>query len=109
MTKAQPGFMLVIIALTGPSMKTRLLDGNEPVQRGSILSVFSLADFLGSGLGRSVAGLLSGTLGLTLRSTLRIPCSVLPLIVSLYFFAGVKKLREPIKRGVSEMKALVRA
>jgi predicted MFS family arabinose efflux permease len=108
------GFMAAFLAaMTGPNMKTMLLDVNAPEQRGAIFSIFNLTDSLGTGLGRSVAGLLSGALGLALSlaicSTLWILCSVLLLVVSIYFLADVEALRESMKRIAKEMKELAKA
>jgi predicted MFS family arabinose efflux permease len=108
---ALSGFVAAFLAaMTGPNMKTMLLDVNAPEQRGAIFSIFNLTDSLGTGLGRSVAGLLSGALGLALSlalcSTLWILCSVLLLIVSLYFLADVERLRESMKRVAREMREL---
>jgi predicted MFS family arabinose efflux permease len=97
-----------LAAMTGPNMKTMLLDVNAPEQRGAIFSIFNLTDSLGMGLGRSVAGLLSGALGLALSlaicSTFWVLCTVFLLVVSLFFVSDVEKLRERMKQVAAEMK-----
>jgi predicted MFS family arabinose efflux permease len=102
-----------LAAMTGPNMKTMLLDVNAPEQRGAIFSIFNLTDSLGTGLGRGVAGLLSGALGLALSlalcSTLWVFCTVFLLIVSIYFLADMGKLRESMRKVAEEMKAKARA
>ena len=98
-----------LAAMTGPNMKTMLLDVNAPEERGAIFSIFNLTDSLGTGLGRGVAGLLSGVLGLALSlaicSTFWVLCTAFLLIVSLFFVADVQKLRDAMRKTAEEMKA----
>jgi predicted MFS family arabinose efflux permease len=100
-------------AMTGPNMRTMLLDVNAPEQRGAIFSIFNLTDSLGTGLGRSVAGLLSGALGLALSlavcSAFWVLCTVFLLIVSLYFVADVEALRASMRKVADEMRQKAKA
>jgi MFS family permease len=102
-----------LAAMTGPNMKTMLLDVNAPEERGAIFSIFNLTDSLGTGLGRGVAGLLSGALGLALSlaicSTFWVLCTAFLIIVSLFFVADVQKLRDAMRKTAEEMKAKVSA
>jgi MFS family permease len=91
-------------------MKTMLLDVNAPEQRGAIFSIFNLTDSVGTGIGRGVAGLLSGLIGslavpIALCSTLWGLCAILLFIVSLYFIADVEALRASMKKVAEEMQA----
>ncbi len=102
------GFVAAFLAaMTGPNMKTMLLDVNAPEERGAIFSIFNLTDSLGTGIGRGVAGLLSGALGLALSlalcSTLWILCTVFLMIVAIYFLADVEALRASMKKVAAEM------
>jgi len=112
---AASGFVAAFLAaMTGPNMKTMLLDVNAPEQRGAIFSIFNLTDSVGTGIGRGIAGLLSGLIGslalpIALCSTLWIICSVLLIVVSFHFLADVEKLRELMKSVASEMKKLAKA
>jgi predicted MFS family arabinose efflux permease len=104
------GFLAAgLAAMTGPNMKTMLLDVNAPEERGAIFSIFNLTDSLGTGLGRSVAGLLSGALGLAMSlaicSTFWLLCTIFLFIVSLFFLSDIEKLRALMKRAAEEMKA----
>ena len=95
-------------------MKTMLLDVNAPEQRGAIFSIFNLTDSVGTGIGRGIAGLLSGLIGslalpIAICSSLWIICSVLLVVVSFHFLADVEKLRELMKSVASEMKKLAKA
>jgi predicted MFS family arabinose efflux permease len=109
------GFLAAFLAaMTGPNMKTMLLDVNAPEQRGAIFSIFNLTDSVGTGIGRGVAGLLSGIIGslalpIALCSTLWILCSVFLMIVSLYFLADVEALRESMKKIAEDMKKMAKA
>jgi predicted MFS family arabinose efflux permease len=102
-------FAAGLAAMTGPNMKTMLLDVNAPEERGAIFSIFNLTDSLGTGLGRGVAGLLSGALGLAaslaICSTFWVLCTVFLFIVSFFFLADVQRLRELMKKAAEEMKA----
>jgi hypothetical protein len=94
--------------MTGPNMKTMLLDVNAPEERGAIFSIFNLTDSLGTGLGRGVAGLLSGALGLAMSlaicSTLWVFCTAFLLIVSLFFVSDIESLRSRMRAAAAEMK-----
>jgi predicted MFS family arabinose efflux permease len=109
-TLAAIGFLAAgLAAMTGPNMKTMLLDVNAPEERGAIFSIFNLTDSLGTGLGRSVAGLLSGALGLAMSlaicSTFWVLCTIFLFIVSLFFLSDIEKLRALMSEAASEMKA----
>lgn len=51
------------VAMTGPNMRTMLLDVNDPESRGPIFSIFNLTDSVGTGLGKWGAGILTGLFG----------------------------------------------
>jgi MFS family permease len=108
---AAAGFIAAFFAaMTGPNMKTMLLDVNAPEERGAIFSIFNLTDSLGTGVGRGVAGLLSGLIG-----SLALPivictsfwgfCTVFLMVVSLFFVADVQRLRDAMRKAAEEMKA----
>lgn len=67
-------------AMTGPNMRTMLLDVNVPENRGPIFSIFNLTDSLGTGFGRLVAGFLSVAFGLM---------TSLSISVSFWIFCGI--------------------
>jgi MFS family permease len=73
-------FAAFFAAMTGPNMRTMLLDVNVPESRGPIFSIFNLTDSLGTGLGRLVAGFLSVTFGLM---------ASLGISVSFWIFCGI--------------------
>lgn len=112
---AASGFVAAFLAaMTGPNMKTMLLDVNAPEQRGAIFSIFNLTDSVGTGIGRGVAGLLSGLIGslavpIALCSTLWGLCAVFLFVVSLYFLSDVDKLRESMRRVAEEMRSRAKA
>jgi predicted MFS family arabinose efflux permease len=102
-----------LAAMTGPNMKTMLLDVNAPEQRGAIFSIFNLTDSVGTGLGRSVAGLLSGAVGLALSlaicSTLWVLCTVFLLVAARFFVADIAALKKRMEEVAIEMKAGAKA
>lgn len=107
---AAAGFTAAFLAaMTGPNMKTMLLDVNAPEERGAIFSIFNLTDSLGTGLGGFVAGMLSGAIGLALSLTVCsafwLLCTAFLLAVALYFVADMGRQREAMSRVAEEMKA----
>jgi MFS family permease len=87
-----------------------LLDVNAPEQRGAIFSIFNLTDSVGTGVGRGVAGLLSGLIGslalpIAVCSTRWVFCSVFLVVVSFHFLADVERLRERMGKVAQEMKS----
>ncbi|HON14361.1 MAG TPA: MFS transporter [Treponema sp.] len=73
-------FAAFFAAMTGPNMRTMLLDVNVPESRGPIFSIFNLTDSLGTGFGRFVAGFLSVAFGLM---------ASLSISVSFWIFCGI--------------------
>ncbi|MFQ3546944.1 MAG: MFS transporter [Termitinemataceae bacterium] len=73
-------FAAFFAAMTGPNMRTMLLDVNVPESRGPIFSIFNLTDSLGTGFGRFVAGMLSVAFGLM---------ASLGISVSFWIFCGI--------------------
>jgi len=98
-----------LAALTGPNMKTMLLDVNAPEHRGAIFSIFNITDSLGTGFGRFVAGLLSGALGLAMSlalcSAMWVFCTVFLFLAAGVFVSDIGALREKMKVVAAEMKA----
>jgi predicted MFS family arabinose efflux permease len=73
-------FAAFFAAMTGPNMRTMLLDVNVPENRGPVFSIFNLTDSLGTGFGRAVAGYLSVAFGLM---------ASLGISVSFWIFCGI--------------------
>ena len=69
-----------LVSITGPNVRTMLLDTNLPENRGAIFSIFNLTDSVGTGIGKYVAGLLSVSYGLgmamNLSTVVWFPCAV---------------------------------
>ncbi|HUX40706.1 MAG TPA: MFS transporter [Rectinemataceae bacterium] len=98
-----------LASLTGPNMRTMLLDVNAPEQRGAIFSIFNITDSLGTGFGRFVAGSLSGLLGLAMSlalcSTMWLFCAVFLLMASATFAGDIGALRRNMEKVALQMKA----
>jgi predicted MFS family arabinose efflux permease len=106
------GFLAACLsAMTGPNTKTMLLDVNAPESRGAIFSIFNLTDSLGTGLGRGVAGILSGMVGLAaslaICSGLWFLCSVFMLLAAAVFVLDIGSLRKRMDEVAAEMRAAV--
>jgi len=99
----------LLVSMTGPNMKTMLLDVNAPEQRGAIFSIFNLTDSLGTGLGRAVAGMLSGAVGLSVSlaicSSMWLFCAILLIVVAAFFIPDIRKLKERMEAAAREMRA----
>ncbi len=96
------------VAMTGPNMRTMLLDVNQPEKRGPIFSIFNLTDSVGQGMGRWVAGILSLALGrafsLSACSLFWIGCAAALWAVAAFFPLDIKKLKQSMEDIASEMK-----
>ncbi len=104
------GFLAAFFAsMTGPNMRTMLLDTNVPENRGAIFSIFNLTDSVGTGMGKYVAGVLSVGFGLTAAistsAAFWIPCGVLLGIAALVFAGDIKELHRNMQEVAREMKA----
>jgi predicted MFS family arabinose efflux permease len=99
----------LLVSMTGPNMKTMLLDVNAPEQRGAIFSIFNLTDSLGTGVGRGVAGLLSGAVGLSLSlaicSGFWIFCVILLFAVTAFFIPDIDRLKSRMREVAEEMRS----
>lgn len=108
------GFMAAgFAAMTGPNMRTMLLDTNTPENRGPIFSIFNLTDSLGTGLGRYVAGQLSVLFGLAASLSISAGfwtiCGITLLLSASVFPADIERLHISLKKIAEDMKATARA
>ena len=102
------GFLASFFAsMTGPNMRTMLLDTNVPENRGAIFSIFNLTDSVGTGIGKYVAGILSVGFGLTAAmsssAAFWIPCGVLLAVAALVFAGDVSGLHDRMREVAREM------
>lgn len=107
---AAAGFLAAgFAAMTGPNMRTILLDVNLPEDRGPIFSVFNLTDSLGTGFGRFVAGSLSAALGLAaamaISAAFWLVCGILLLLAGGAFLADLGRQRAAMAAAAAEMRA----
>jgi predicted MFS family arabinose efflux permease len=108
------GFLAAFFAsMTGPNMRTMLLDTNVPENRGAIFSIFNLTDSVGTGIGKYVAGLLSVGFGLTAAistsAAFWIPCGALLWVAAMVFAGDIKALHARMQEVAREMKASTKA
>lgn len=100
-------FTSLMASLTGPNVKTMLMNVNVPENRGAIFSVFNLTDSLGTGIGRFVGGWLAQLLtigpALTISSLFWIPCGILLLALVRLFPWDVEHLRTDMKTLAKEL------
>lgn len=97
------------VAMTGPNMRTMLLDVNTPEQRGPIFSIFNLTDSVGQGAGKWVAGVLtllfaSRATSLTICVLFWLGCAVTLWIVARFFPRDIGGLHETMEGIAKEMK-----
>jgi predicted MFS family arabinose efflux permease len=103
------GFLTAFCAaITGPNMKTMLLDVNVPEDRGAIFSIFNLTDSLGTGLGRWVAGLLSVGVGLAgalaISSSFWVICAAVLILAARFFTRDIAALKGNMAKAAEEMR-----
>ncbi len=103
------GFLAAFFAaMTGPNMRTMLLDVNPPEDRGPIFSIFNLTDSLGTGLGRWVAGKLSVALGLAgaiaVSASFWVICGIVLILTARIFPRDIENLKERMARAAREMR-----
>ena len=96
------------VAMTGPNMRTMLLDTNVPENRGAIFSIFNLTDSLGTGFGKWVAGILSVAVGLTasisICSAFWYGCAFVLFLAAAIFPLDIAKQKERLEEIAKQMK-----
>lgn len=88
-------------SMTGPNVKTMVMNSNEPENRGRIFSVFNLTDSLGVGFGQFFAGVVAASIGsvgaaLNISALFWLPCSAILLV-------AVKSLPQDRRRLMKKM------
>lgn len=88
-------------SMTGPNIKTMVMNSNEPENRGRIFSVFNLTDSLGVGFGQFFAGVVAAGIGsvgaaLNISALFWLPCSAILLV-------AVKSLPQDRRRLMKKM------
>jgi predicted MFS family arabinose efflux permease len=100
------------VSMTGPNMRTMLLDTNVPENRGAIFSIFNLTDSVGTGIGKYFAGLLSVSVGLgaaiTTSAAFWFPCAIILWAASFFFRRDINALHDAMGKIASDMKARTR-
>ncbi|AKI96721.1 MFS transporter [Kosmotoga pacifica] len=89
-------------SMTGPNMKTMLMNVNIPENRGRIFSVFNLTDSLGTGVGKVFAGSVSATLGslsaaMNISAFFWIPCAIVLLFAVYTLSNDVERLHRKME------------
>lgn len=105
------GFLAAFFAaMTGPNMRTMLLDVNPPEDRGPIFSIFNLTDSLGTGLGRWVAGVLSVALGLAgaiaVSASFWVICGIVLILTARIFPGDIGIQKERMAQAAREMRGV---
>jgi predicted MFS family arabinose efflux permease len=99
-----------LISVTGPNVRTMIMDINVPENRGAIFSIFNLTDSVGAGIGPFFAGNLSVLFGLKMAMissvAVWLPCALLMWITSFFFVADLKKEHQKISIVAEEMSQL---
>lgn len=95
-------------SMTGPNMKTMLMNVNPPENRGRIFSIFNLTDSLGTGFGQFFAGTLAtavGSLGVAMNvsALFWLPCGLVLLTAALVFPKDIASLNKKMKEAALTM------
>jgi predicted MFS family arabinose efflux permease len=89
-----------LVAMTGPNVRTMLLETNVPENRGAIFSLFNLTDSAGAGIGKFIGGNLSVAFGLSFAlnasAAIWIPCAILFWVGSTVFPDDIKRFQQKI-------------
>ncbi len=97
-----------LVAITGPNVRTMLLDTNVPENRGAIFSLFNLTDSVGAGIGKFIGGNLSVAFGLgfalNVSAAVWFPCAILFWICALVFPNDIKQFKQKITIIAQEMR-----
>ncbi|MBO8166368.1 MAG: MFS transporter [Thermotogae bacterium] len=111
------GFLLISLlgmiaaataSMTGPNMKTMLMNVNVPENRGRIFSIFNITDSLGTGLGKVFAGSISVTLGslsaaMNISALFWLPCAFALLFSAYTLSKDVENLHRKMKQTAKLM------
>ena len=103
-------FSAALASMTGPNVKTMLLNVNEPENRGRIFSIFNLTDSLGTGIGKLVGGLISTALGslgaaLNISALFWLPCAVLLFFVTAFMSKDIGRLNKIMEEKRRQMES----
>ena len=100
-------FMGFIAAITGPNVKVMLLNTNAPETRGSIFSLFNLADDLGKGFGpviiSGLVALFGRVIAFNIATLFWLFCGSVLLYLAKVFPRDEQRLQELLARRASEL------
>ena len=105
------GFLASATAsMTGPNVKTMLMNVNEPENRGRIFSIFNLTDSLGTGMGQFLGGVLStafGSIGaaMNISALFWLPCSAILLVAVFALPRDAERLRRQMLASAEAMRS----
>ncbi len=104
------GFLAAATAsMTGPNVKTMLMNVNEPENRGRIFSIFNLTDSLGTGMGQFLGGVLSTVLGsigaaMNISALFWLPCSAILIVAIFTLPKDVERLHRRMLESAEAMR-----
>ncbi len=106
---AAGGFVAAAFAsMTGPNMRTMLLDVNAPECRGAIFSIFNMTDSLGTGTGRWFAGILSASVGLSMALSVSVLfwlfCGAVLILTGKPFVSDMRTMHAKMEAVSRQMK-----
>ncbi len=95
------------ISITGPNVRAILLNVNAPETRGSIFSLYNLADDLGKGFGPVIISLLILGFGrvwaFNIANLFWLFCGVILLVMALYFPRDIKKMNDLMEQRAEKL------
>ncbi len=96
-------------SMTGPNVKTMLMNVNDPENRGRIFSIFNLTDSLGTGMGQFLGGVLSTMLGsigaaMNISALFWLPCSAILLVAVFALPRDAERLRRRMLESAEAMR-----
>lgn len=95
------------ISITGPNVRAILLNVNAPETRGSIFSLYNLADTLGKGFGPVIISLLivafDRVWAFNIANLFWLFCGVILISIGLYFPRDIQGLNELMERRAKKL------
>lgn len=95
-----------LAAVTGPNVRAILINVTAPETRGSVFSLYNLADDLGRGFGPAIIGVLVGSFGrvvaFNIANLFWIFCGITLLMMSRTFARDERALQDRLRAKVAE-------
>ncbi|TGN18881.1 MFS transporter [Leptospira idonii] len=103
-------FTGVLISITGPNVRSVLINVNTPKARSAIFSVYNLTDDLGKGLGPAISAIILGIapddrgLALSISILFWIPCALAWFLIYFNYEKDENSMKEQLKSELKQQR-----